>query len=575
MMPSFFANPAGFFALLAIPAILVIHMLREKSRRIPVSTLFLLERLAPRTPSGRTLHVLQNTLPMWLQILAALLITWLLVDPRWIRTDSRQRVTVILDSTASMLASEARVRETLPEVLANVAKASARTDWSILTTHAPESPLYRGSDAGGMIAALNGWKPSRPQHDPARAFSLALLDSRESTVIFVTDRRPETLPAGIQLLACGAPLENCGFVGQKTWRDASGPQWQALVKGAGENAQERSWWFETDTVKSQVQTLRLEPGQIATIAGPFPPGETRLRVMLSADEFPLDDVLPVVSAEPKPLGVYIAGNEKLIEVATRIIETVPGARRVNTLPESDIAMIAAGDTRADQFAGAKIVFGTAGAAGENARAPIAVEKHSLTDGLVWDGLLSSGAGSLPMTPTDHALVWQQTQPLVFMRPATGKQQLFLNFDVAKSNADRLPGFVLLVTRFLAAVQADKPVGFAGNFETHQQLPLRGTGLILRAGDQSREIIGDPQAPPEPGFFTILRANDVLLRGAAHFADAQEADFRRAGTVIPDLVRVAAVRRENTVGDPFALGWTTLLVGALVGSWAILGKGQKS
>ena len=59
------------------------------------------------------------------------------------------------------------------------------------------------------------------------------------------------------------------------------------------------------------------------------------------------------------------------------------------------------------------------------------------------------------------------------------------------------------------------------------------------------------------------------------ADAQEADFRQAGTVIPDLARVAAVRRENSVGDPFALGWTTLLIGALLGSWAILGRSQRS
>jgi hypothetical protein len=155
-MPSFFANPAGFLALLAIPAILVIHMLREKSRRLPVSTLFLLDRLAPRTPSGRTLHILQNSLPLWLQILAAHLITWLLVDPRWVRADSIQRVTVILDSSASMQASQVRVRELLPEVLARLAKASARTDWAILTSHAPESPLYRGADVAGVLAALEG-----------------------------------------------------------------------------------------------------------------------------------------------------------------------------------------------------------------------------------------------------------------------------------------------------------------------------------------------------------------------------------------------------------------------------------
>lgn len=575
MMPDFFANPAGFFGLLAVPAILVIHMLREKSRRLPVSTLFLLDRLAPRTPSGRTLHVLQNSLPMWLQILAALLITWLLVDPRWVRADSTQRVTVILDSSASMQAAQPRLRELLPEVLARIAKASARTDWAILTSHAPESPLYRGSDVGGVMAALEGWQPTRPHHDPARAFALALLDARESTVLYVTDRKPETLPAGIQLLAGGAPLENCGFVGQKTWRDASGPQWQALVKASGEKAQERTWWFETEKVRSQVQTLRLEPGQIATIAGPFPPGETQVRVMLSADEFPLDDVLPLVATEPKPLGVFVAGNPAMSQLAERIVVTVAGARRVNTPAEADLAIVASTDALAASFPGAKVIFGSQGATPGNVRAPIAAEKHPLTDGLVWDGLLLSGIGSLAMEGGDQALVWQRQEALIFLRTAAGKKQLFLNFEVEKSNADRLPSFVLLLSRFLASVQSDKPVSFAENFETHQLLPLSGAGLTMAREKATEEVFGEVHAPSTPGFFRVLRGKEMLLWGGAHFADAQEADFRAAGTILPDLARAAAVRRENTVGDPFALGWTALLTAALIGSWAVLGRGARA
>src|SRR3954471_11213153 len=81
-MPTFFANPWGLLGLLAIPAILVIHMLREKSRRVRVSTLFLLPPLLPRTPHGRAIHFLQNSIPLWLQLLSALLATWLLADPR-------------------------------------------------------------------------------------------------------------------------------------------------------------------------------------------------------------------------------------------------------------------------------------------------------------------------------------------------------------------------------------------------------------------------------------------------------------------------------------------------------------
>ena len=46
------ANPAGLWALLAIPAVLLIHFLQERSRRVRVSTLFLLERVKPESVGG-------------------------------------------------------------------------------------------------------------------------------------------------------------------------------------------------------------------------------------------------------------------------------------------------------------------------------------------------------------------------------------------------------------------------------------------------------------------------------------------------------------------------------------------
>ena len=323
------------------------------------------------------------------------------------------------------------------------------------------------------MAALEGWQPTRPHHDPQRAFSLALLNARESTVLYVSDRKPESLPAGVQLLACGAPLENCGFVGQKTWRDSSGRQWQALVKASGAGAQERSWWFETEKVRSQVQTLRLEPGQIATIAGPFPPGESQLRVLLSADEFPMDDVLPLIAAEPKPLGVFVTGSPARTRLAERIIETIPGARRVNTLRGGG-----SGDRLRRRWIGSvlcgredRLRFSQRNAG--NVRAPIAAEKHPLTEGLVWDGLLMSGRGPLELAAGDQPLVWQRGDALVFLRTSGGTKSLFLNFDVEKSNADRLPSFVLLLSRFLAAVQAEKPVSFSGQLRNASAAPCFG------------------------------------------------------------------------------------------------------
>ncbi|RYD79641.1 MAG: hypothetical protein EOP84_12790 [Verrucomicrobiaceae bacterium] len=207
-MPDQFANPLGFLGLLAIPAILAIHFLREKSRRVHVSTLFLLERMEPRTPTGRTFHNLQNSLPLWLQLLIALLCTWLLVQPLWLRADSRQRVTVVLDPTASMFAARERVIAELPPVLREMSKAAAETDWVLVTADRAETPLYRGTDLAVLVSAFEDWQPLLPSFDPSRALSVALLDARGGPVLFVSDRQPETLPAGVTLMAFGEPIEN-------------------------------------------------------------------------------------------------------------------------------------------------------------------------------------------------------------------------------------------------------------------------------------------------------------------------------------------------------------------------------
>src|SRR3978361_1505403 len=151
-MPTFFANPYGLLGLLAIPAILIIHMLREKSRRLRVSTLFLLAPIPPRTPRGRALHFIQNSWPLWLQLLCALLCTWLLADPRWVRANSFQSVTVILDSTASMSASRARVLTELPAALRAQGRLASETEWVVATTDAPGLALYRGRVLADAIA---------------------------------------------------------------------------------------------------------------------------------------------------------------------------------------------------------------------------------------------------------------------------------------------------------------------------------------------------------------------------------------------------------------------------------------
>ena len=74
-------NPLGFWALLGIPAVIVIHFLQRQAKVIPVSTLFLLAQTQRESVSGRRFDRLTNSIPLWLQLLMVLLLTWILVEP--------------------------------------------------------------------------------------------------------------------------------------------------------------------------------------------------------------------------------------------------------------------------------------------------------------------------------------------------------------------------------------------------------------------------------------------------------------------------------------------------------------
>ena len=66
-------NPAGFFALLGIPMVILIHFLQRQAKVLPVSTLFLLAHTQRESVSGRRFDRLTNSVPLWLQILMVLL----------------------------------------------------------------------------------------------------------------------------------------------------------------------------------------------------------------------------------------------------------------------------------------------------------------------------------------------------------------------------------------------------------------------------------------------------------------------------------------------------------------------
>ncbi len=564
-----FANPAGFWALLALPILLGIHLLQRQSRRVVTSTMFLFDTLTPVSVEGRRIERLRNSLPLWLQLAAVVLLACILAGPRWLRRDSSQRVVVVLDSSVSMGAFRDELARALPAHLQTLTRVAARTEWHLLETDPARPTLYAGTELDALLAAAKAWVPHLGKHDFAPTLNVARGLAREAGVtVFVTDRRTD-VPAGVEILAVGHPLDNCGWVGVSV----NGDRWRALVQNHSATSQTRSWHIETESGASAETSLTLAPGQIRTLGGTLPAGKNRCELVLSKDGFALDDRLPLVRPEPKRVALAVNGDKSWDAFFNHLTGSLPDVDVASGTARADIRLEArAPAPAANPAEGRAIIFLSAPNSTTNLAGEPLAENNPLTAGLVWNGLLCKQTDPFMHQDGDETLVWQGDRPLIFLRGGRAERSLYVNFDVRQSNADRLPAFVVLLNRFVESIRAEKVSFERRNVETNQALEVAGDQAgpplgMSGGGDASR-------APFSPGFFEVRQGDRPLLEGAAHFADARESDFKAAETFDTLEGKSSQMAARNS-RDDFLWPVLALALGALfLANWAATGRGPR-
>lgn len=550
----FLANPWGLLAVLGLPAVLVIHLLRRKSRQVWVSTLFLIERAMPSSEGGRRLRRLRNSLPLWVQLLAVAALTWLLAQPRWIDQSSTQTVVAVFDSSASLSAFRDTTRQTAEAELRRLNAVSANTRWIFLRSDG--SRIAAGSGLAEALADLErDWQPDLGTHDVTEALRLArTLAGEKGSVIYFSDRVPEGLD-GVAWVASGRPLENIGFLGAETQEKS----WRALIKNFGASPAEVQWRIVGEEAWEKQW---LEPGAMTAISGEWPQGVDRVTLELADDAFTFDNRLPIIRPSPKVLSIYPAASEnfaKLFEQLVRIAEPA----YASPAGKADVSLFVANPMAPTPYKGAAVLFvEDSGAAPKPLSGPIVGENHPLTESLNWQGLIARDTFGLTFRDSDTALLWQGSRPLIFLRSEEGANQLVFNFDVRQSNATRLPAFALLIHRFFNTVREGKVAYEAANVETRQSVPVAG--------------VGPARAPVRPDFFAVKDEKGmVLFEGAAQFSDTRESDFRQAATARSDDRTVEAVRLSHEQGaflDPI---WVLLLAALMLWNWFLTGPARRS
>ncbi len=571
-----FANPLGLLALLGVPVVLAIHLLQRRAVEIPVATMFLLDRIMHEPSVGRRFDRLLPSLPLFLQLLAVLLAAWVLSGPSFPREGSVARVAVVVDSSASMWPFRERAIEALEGALPRLQGMAAGIELTVLDADPRVPMLVAGTSVAEVAAHLREhWHPRGAAVDPARALRIARSRvSHDGAVVFLTDTRRERLPHDAALLAVGREIENVGFTGASVTGEPGAWMWRATVRNYAAFPQSREWVLYTAAGASSPRMIDLPAQGVATIEGAFPEGAERVRLELDEDDFPLDDVLPMVIPQPKRLAVRAQGGEAAVGLAQRLVAAVDGLQAADdpSAPhEAGDLWVAAGELP-EAGAGIGFVEDAAGVAREWRQGAVFAEAHPLVDGLNWQPLAVREVPRFAARPSDRVLVWQGHAPLVFLRGDPSGERLLMNFDVVKSNAATLPAFVVMLHRFVERVRDARVASEALMLEAGQRIRLAHDPAVpleiaaTNAAGEPLDHVSGLVAPLLPGFLTIDQGGTRLLDAAVFFADTAEADFSGAGEADTLGDAVLAAREHHVRADPWWQLWVLVLLAAVIAAW---------
>jgi hypothetical protein len=598
-----FATPLGLLALLAIPAIVAIHLFRRRFPERPVAGLFLWGPVRQTPEGGGRITKLPITRSLILECLAALALALILAGARISPAGVSQHLVVLLDDSASMAAAGAAgdsardraVRRVLAEV--ERLRAGAR----ITVIRSGDRPAILAGPASYTVEArpaLDAWTPAAPHHSMALGVRFAReLAGRTGTLMVMSDmaadpRGEAHFESGVWV-ALGDPVDNVGITAaQRTSapEDNRGVVSLTLASNASATASRRLSVHAGDT-EVLARELSVPPG-VSSMTVPIPAGLPAVRVALSDDGLRRDN--DVMLAEPRARIVAI--DNQLPEgrgrdAVTRALEAVSGVTRSGSghLAFVDAATLDQPSTT-DVW---HVAFGrppsswVAPGDPKDFIGPFVLEKrHPLLlgvtlGGVVWTGATPIATGVLrPLVSTgDQVLAGMAAGPAFLARTAA-----VLNIDLERTNLIRSPDWPILISNLIEMRRQQLAGPERWNYRSGEWVRVRldrdpKAPLRFRCGAVERTLpagrLIEFIAPSPGGLLQILEGDDVLFEIGVNFLDETETALRDRSTgESGEIGEVAGLRTETSAtSDP--LFWVLLAIGttAMMLNWTLLAPGR--
>lgn len=586
-----FTAPLGLLALLAVPAVLALHLFRNKLPQRRIAALFLFPPQALVAGAGRTRTRLLRTPSLWLELLAALLLGLWLGGLSFGGIVARH-VVVVLDDSASMTAGAQQ--RGLVDLRSRLSALSASDFVSVLRT-GERSEVLVGPRArpGEAVAALVRWRPRQPRHPMAPALDLAReLALGGGQVWFLTD---EELPPGsddVTLLAHGVAAPNAAILtAERTPRaTGEGEQLRARFGAFGGLGSTELVLFAGDRELLR-QSIEFRDG-LADVVVPLPAELDVLRLQLRADALPIDDeawLLPVPRrvvglCNQLPADHTAALAIDRLRAALPDVQDEPDSRRAQLLLRSAPGVVGQGQLEVVVAAGPGERLAFTG--------PYVIDRaHPFCAGLALQGVAwVTPKQELP----GRTLIAAGAQALASDEALDAGRRLWLALEPLLGNVARAPDWPVLATNLVESCRAEVPGALAVQVplggEARYRRALPGAGPDVPDGVDAKLALVAPdgtRAPApasaertvgwllrEPGVHTLFGRDDrPLARFGARFLDAAESDLRLLVTRTRDAQDNVGEARRSAARDT---GWerrvlALLLLLCVLADWWVLAR----
>ena len=352
MIPTF-TLPLGFLALLAVPILVGIYLLRTRSRRYPVSSLMLWVNQKQAREGGLRVERLQIPLLFLLELLALIFLALAVAEPIIRTSKSQIPLIVVLDDSFSMLAGvedtpKSRAIKALEELLAPeglnpLVKPRYGVRYVLAGTE-PQLLNEEAKSAGEAIAELERWRCLSPSADleAAISFAAALGDSK-ALMLVVTDERP-THPVEserIQWWAFGIPQPNLAFVNATRNPAESGERCLIEITNLSGGARKTELVVElhgtvvgNSPARLHRSIVDIRPMETHRVYLNLQPKTPALRARIDEDSLSIDNTVALLPQIRKPVHVDIRiQDQRLRFLVEDALEATERSVPTTTQPE--------------------------------------------------------------------------------------------------------------------------------------------------------------------------------------------------------------------------------------------------